>query len=190
MGNALNQFYSHLKDFFYSNCNTCRLVDIDAETQEVVFQIKMKSPIFRCSLAEAIFNSSLISTLTPQEACWLGGHYGRYLKSSDESQKMRGQINDPRILLKNSKGNYRVVYLDRSGKISYSDKKSGKTYNEHPLAIATNEHIISMFDPSQACYIGILAGISIEKAALSNNNAGQKDLAATLNKLPALRIVK
>lgn len=188
MNNTLNKFYSHLKDFFYSNCNTCRLVDIDPKTQEVVFQIKMKSPIFRCSLTEAIFNSSLISTLSAQEACWLGGHYGRYLKSSNKNQKMRNQNNKLEIL-KNSKGNYQIVCLNQGGKILYRDKKCGKIYDEHPLVIAINEHIISMFDPSQACYIGILAGISIEKAKLTDNKIKQKNLTNLLNKPPILRIV-
>jgi hypothetical protein len=51
-----------------------------------------------------------------------------------------------------------------------------------------NNYIISEFDPSEACYIGILAGSSLERVLTS-----QKDIHTTeklIQKPPQLRVVK
>ena len=55
--------------------------------------------------------------------------------------------------------------------------------------MANNPHIINHFDASQACYIGLLAGIFFEKSLNSNNEQVKHDLETVSQKPPALRLV-
>ena len=59
-----------------------------------------------------------------------------------------------------------MVSQNRSGAIEYIDTITCIVYEDWPLNIARNRKIISGFDPSQACYIGVLAGVKTNK--LSN----------------------
>jgi hypothetical protein len=52
--------------------------------------------------------------------------------------------------------------LDRL-RISYTDCINRNEFIEYPQSILNNPHIINYFDSTQACYIGILAGLSYEK---------------------------
>lgn len=183
----LTKGFRKLKEFFYSNCNTCRILDVDLEKKEVIIQLKMKSSVFRLSFAEAIYGSKLVATLTPKEACWLGGHYGRYLRATQGTGDF-GRIKPVGVSLGSSRGQYRVMFLGRKREICYLDEPTKKMYTDDALAIVNNEYIISKFDPNHACYIGILAGICLEDAI--ERKVGSEQLNVLTKKPPTLRIVE
>ena len=148
------------------NQNSCRIVEINTRKQEVVFHIKNRAIFIKSTFSEAIADLSIIDGLYSSEACWLGGYFGRALRSSFTGGDALKKAKSMSFLLKNARGQYQILFQNRSDEVGYYDKKTKKEYLEHPLTIANNEYIISRFDPSQACYIGILAGISMEKAIL------------------------
>lgn len=172
------------KKYFLSEGNTCRLLEIDILRQEVKFQLKVKLPILKCSLYQAINDLRLISQLSSVEACYLGGHYGKVL--SEKRLKSDNQ-SSMSFLLKNSLGRYSIVCQDRSGRIGYYDKYSKTTFSKKPIDIVKDENIIKYFNSSQACYIGILAGI--ELISLPQKDEGRTPCKPFMDKL-YLRIVK
>jgi len=164
-----------LKQFFFfiviqRNEANCRIESISLKKQEVVFHIKNKSTFLKCTLADAIGDLSIIENLSPREACWLGGYFGRAIKKktgkSDAIKKMKAQG----FLLKGDKGAYQIAFQNRTGEIGYFDKASKEQFVDSPVALASHDYIVSKFSPSQACYIGILAGIFMEKKLLTKEN--------------------
>lgn len=168
----------------------CRLVEVNTSLQEVVVHVRNRSVFLKCKLGEAVSDLSIIDQLDPAEACWLGGYFGRALRSSLEGRDAIKKAKSMSFLLSNKRGRYMIIFQNRNDEIGYIDKKTQREFVEHPLTVANNEHIISGFDPSQACYIGILAGISMEKAISMDKKTGQSQLELLLNKPPRLRIVK
>ncbi|PIQ42386.1 MAG: hypothetical protein COV52_05175 [Gammaproteobacteria bacterium CG11_big_fil_rev_8_21_14_0_20_46_22] len=92
------------------------------------------------------------------------------------------------FLLSDKSGRYKIVFQNRNGEIGYFDQKSRQEFVEHPLTLVKNDYIISEFDSSQACFIGILAGVSIEKAISSGQSPD--NVGDIMNKAPKLRVVK
>ena len=94
------------------------------------------------------------------------------------------------FLLTNTRGRYTISSEKRTGEIKYYDKKYKREYLEHPITIASNDYIISEFDSTQACYIGILAGICMENTKVRDERTGQQQLEILLKKPPKLRFVE
>lgn len=152
-----------LKEMYKSNKNSCRIVDFDPEKQEAIFQMKMKSSVFRVFICDAVNNISLIESLSPEEACWLGGYYGRYAKTTKKQNEA--------FLCANfvfSQKRYQILSFNRENIISYFDKITKRTLSSHVSKIVFDTEILSFFDNTQACYIGFLAGLLFEKELLSH----------------------
>lgn len=182
----LKKLRSWLSSFFkYSR--DCRIVEIDTDAQEVLFQIKNSSTLMRYKFSEAISDLTIVNRLLPSEACWLGGYYGRALRASLEGREALKKVKSMNFLLSSRKGRYTIAFQNRNGEVGYFDKKTRQEIVEHPLTIASHQHIISEFDPSQACYIGILAGLEMEKALASGKNRDQVE--ALIKKPAKLRLV-
>lgn len=161
------------------------LEEIDINAAAVVIRCRGTRSIIRMSLAEAVFDPHITSGLSPQQACYLGGYYGRLLRQSLVKGKALRKAKSMSFLLNDQQGQYRIAFQNRNGDLGYIDQKTGKEFIEAPLTIVSNEHIIKQFDPSQACYIGMLAGLSLERDIQHDN------ITDTLNiDKPTLRIVK
>jgi hypothetical protein len=166
------------------------LIDVCEEKQHVVLHVNGKSANITRSFSEVIGDSSIIENLRPLEACWIGAHYGRALRSSVESGEVLKKIKKMPFLLKNKPCKYKIIFLNRDWSVGYLERKTLLTYTEHPLTIARNEHIICGFDSIQACYIGILAGILMEKTINLEQKTGEKMLDKLFKKAPKLRLAK
>ncbi len=169
-----------------------RLIEVDMSSQDVIFHIRKRALFLKCKLAEAIADISIIEQLNPIDSCWLGGYYGRALRASYEGRlplkKAEKALN---FLLDKEDGRYKVIFQNRRGEVGYLDKITKQEFVEHPLTIANNKHIISKFEASQACYIGVLAGISLEKfSTIDKKNINSNKAKELLNRPPKLRIVK
>jgi hypothetical protein len=97
------------------------------------------------------------------EASLIGGYYGRVLHASSKEKNIMQHSKNPNFVLKKKTGIYQITMRNRQGEIGYFNRLSRKEFIEHPLAIINHKHIISNFDPSQACYIGMLAALSLTK---------------------------
>src|SRR3989338_2194085 len=155
---------SWMRDFYYSNKNTCRFVGFNAKRKEAVFRLKMKSTVFKVALFEAVQNTQLIYALTAVEACWLGGYYGRYVRAVMDGRMIGAH--DTSFLLSTKthfQAQYHVISVDRHHVLTYFDYVNKTTHKTHVCEIAYHQDNISRFDNMQACYIGFLAGTIFEK---------------------------
>jgi hypothetical protein len=168
----------------------CRLVAFDRATQVVAFQVKYSQNILQCSLSEAINDPGIIANLSSREACWLGGYYGRSITASEEARTARRNVQNMAFLLSAKFGRYQINFQNRDGSVGYFDKKTQQSFVEQPITVVSDAYIIGQFDSTQACYMGILAGISIEKARSCDAKSGSKVLEGLVSKKVQLRIVR
>lgn len=162
-----------------------RIVNINLVKQEVVFQVVNKPLTITSTFVEAVGDAGVINNLSSNEACYLGGYYGRALRNSHNRSGALKQAKSQSFLLEGQGGKYQISFQNRAGEVGYFDKKTKEAFIDSPVALANNAYIISQFNACQACYVGILAGIFMEKSIELNNKVG-KSMASR----PALRIVK
>ncbi len=140
-----------------------RVIEFNLKTQEVVLNVKRRSIILKFDFAEAIKEISIIDALSAVDAALLGYFYGRCYRLSQASNEVNKKIKPSPLLLKKERGCFKIVSHNRDGNIGYVDSRTRQVSLENPVAIMRNFHVITNFDPTQACYIGILAGLSFEK---------------------------
>lgn len=153
-----------------------RIEEINISSNIVVLYSPGIRTILKLSITEAIEDPSILCRLMPIQACWLG-----YYSSISPAQCDKILDGGKGLMLRFKKGNYKILSLDRKGTLSYLDVRTKTIYSASPLMIAQDRSIINSFDSSQACYIGILAGIDKSK---------HKDISTSLPQKPFLRIVK
>jgi len=161
--------------------------EIDTEAQEIMVRCRGTDTIIKLNYESAISDPMMLNGMSSEQACLLGGYYGRVMRMEGNHKQ---RANKMKFLLHKNAGCYRIIYQDRTGKIAYLDTINQKEYVEYPLTIVSTRHIISKFDPSQACYLGILAGLSIEKTMKSDQKTGDKQLQKMAAERPKLRVVK
>jgi hypothetical protein len=177
-------------NFYVGRQNYCRIAEINVAAQQVTFHVKKKSLFLKYTFSEAVCDMGIIQSLSPVEACWLGGYFGRAFRACEAGRPILKRVKNGSFLLSSKRGRYKVVFENRTGEVGYFDKKSKKEFVEHPLTIANNPYLIAEFDSSQACYIGILAGASMEKMIEQDKKTGKDRLGILLQKRPKLRVVK
>ncbi len=164
-----------------------KIEEINIQKDLVILRCVGTRTIIKLALEDIIADSGIINGLCPGQACILGGCYGRMMRSSPDRNKKLKKVKEMTFLLSNKSGRYIIRCQYRNGDIGYINKKTRQEFTEHPLTLVNNYYIISEFDSTEACYIGILAGSSLERAMISG-----KELAATqelLKKSPQLRII-
>lgn len=129
---------------------------------------------------EVICNPSIIHNMDSIQSGCLGYHYG--LLVENERNDMGFLLNKKKkskFSLRFSKGENTVLSITRDGRVNYKNNNSNEVYTESPLDLYKDESILINFEPSQACYIGILAGLSQKK--LRHNNAPKLRLLSNKN---------
>lgn len=169
-------------------CHPYFIEEIDVSNQKVVIRCRGTKTIIKADYSAVIGDENLISGVSPIQASIVGGYYGRALRSAMKANAVLKQTKHMDFLLRHRVGRYKVLFQARNGDIGYLDQKSRQEFIEHPLTIVNNNYIITEFDPSEACYIGILAGSSLERVLISgkDTNAAEK----LMQKPPQLRVVK
>lgn len=158
-----------------------RISSIDSEKQTVVLHIIHKSIFIKQTFSEIISDSEIIEGLSCQQACWMGVYYGKALRAALDGKSHLKNIRKPSYLLKHNYGQYKIVGENRDGTIGCLHIKTREALTIHPVSIAKDDLFINHFDANQACYIGILAGMAMEKQQPVEN---KKPL------VPYLRVVK
>lgn len=157
---------------------------IDLETQTALLHIKHKNIFIKQTFSEIISTPSVLEGLSCKHACWIGIYYGKALRNALKDKKKLKNINKPSYLLKHKRGLYKIISENRDGTIDCLQIRTKRELNASPLLISQDENLIKLFDPSQACYIGILAGIEISKKERRASDTNSQ------YKTPYLRIVK
>lgn len=186
--NFLKNFFQAIKNAYNEikalDISAIRLEEIDISKKIVVVRSRGARAVLKLSIAEAIADPSIIANLLPSQACWLGYYAGLvYDPSEIQRQKQLLKKNaDSGFALKCNKGCYRIVSQDRKGEITFVETTTQVVKTSFPIDIAQDDMVISSFDTSQACYVGILAGIHAAKYGANLN--------VKMNKRPILRIIK
>lgn len=162
--------------------------EVSVKAQTILVRCRGTRTAFKITFESAISGSWLVPGLDSGQAAMLGGYYGRALRAATEGREVLKKVKNMSFLLSNKRGRYKIVFQDRNGDIGYYDQKTRQEFVEHPLTIVSNDYIISEFDSSQACYIGILAGVSLEKAAFSSKSLDE--INEIISKPPKLRVVE
>ncbi len=71
--------------------------------------------------------------------------------------------------------------------IGYIDSVDKTVYIEAPLTIMQNQFAVNRFGPKQACYIGILAGLALERP--DKNGLSKNEVILAAKKTSILRLV-
>lgn len=174
---SMKILWKKLKQLFCTNSPPgviYRIVDLKAEKLEVVIKCLKTTALIDDKIPNIIKDEEILAGLEPIDACWLGVYYGRAL-NKEPNKKIQKLTQDVNFLLKNKRGRYRIHSLNRGGRVSYLDTETNVSHEEWPVEIAKNETLINQFDPSQACYIGILAGLQGGKST-SKKNGGKPSL--------------
>ena len=140
-----------------------RIIEYNLKTQEILLSARRHSLVLKYNLSTVIKEIWIISALSVIDAALLGYFYGRCYRISQAENKTKKRLKPSPLLLKTEKGRYKILSQNRDGNISYLDSHTRKIYVENPVSIINNYHAIRHFDPTHACYIGILAGLSFEK---------------------------
>jgi hypothetical protein len=159
-----------------------RIEEINTSLNEVVLHSRGARATLRTTITETIADHNIVNNLSALQACWLGYYYGKQQRAeTSPNKKSKHASKHVAFNLQIGKGHYKIVSQEREGEIKYIDVLTRKEFKDQPLDIAQNELLISQFDPSQACYIGMLAG-------LAANRHG--NLQVNKQSRPILRIVK
>jgi len=139
-----------------------RVVDINTDTLEVALKCVYTLTIMKDKIICVIKDQNILASLEPLDACWLGYYYGQAVrnKTDNEIRELTTEVN---FLLKHSRGNLQIHSFNRNNTLSYTNKTTNSIHEKYLIDIAADERLINWFDPSQACYIGILAGLNVEK---------------------------
>jgi len=178
----LRYLFTHAKHAKYC------IEEIDTKAQEVTIRCHGTDTAIKFTYTSIISDPLVLDGLSPDQACLIGGYVGRVIRG--DGSVINYHANQKSFLLNKKIGRYRIVYQDRSGQVAYIDTISKKKYLEHPITIVNTRHIILKFNSSQACYLGILAGVSIEKNMQIDKKTGSKKLLKISQKRAKLRIVQ
>ena len=166
-----------------------RVLKIDPVNYQVLLQIKGKRAVFSTNFVDIMESKSMLQSISALDACCIGFHYGRSSRSF--SKKRASFISNFSFSMDHSFGQYRLISENGfTGEIKYIDKIYKKEFVELPTAVVQSSYIINKFDPTQACYIGFLAGIMIEKELNKKTSSSKEKIQPLLQKKPMLRVVK
>lgn len=137
-----------------------RLEELDVEQNVAVIRSRGMRTVLRLSLMDAIADPLIIDNLPPIQACWLGYHASQFEADLSNIQtSLMTQRKQKNFRLKFNRGCYKILAQNRDGTVEYLDIKSKSVHVMKPSIMVRHNALISNFDSSQACYIGVLAGI-------------------------------
>ena len=157
---TFKNFFRFFKKMYYQiqreKAIIFRIIHIDK--MGVQLRLKGKNAVFTQTLLDIVYQNTIISGLSPIDACQLGVFYGFNLnKLPAEEEKNYAPF------AINNKGRYRITSQNRRGEITFIDTLTKKIKTLPLTNLVKKTAIIQHFDPTQACYIGLLAGMKIQQ---------------------------
>ncbi len=204
---TLRQVFTHITNIYHNlfaqlcnrHCEKYEIVEYNMPTQIVTIKLRGKLAIIKIRFAEAINDISILRNLSAIDACWIGACYGRLLRREQLSGGSLKVARKNCFMLTKCRGIYQIVSQDRDGKIGFVNKKNNRYFSQPALDIAQDKALITRFDPTQACYLGILAGIALETQKQRTHTSvntveathNNEDITTSKSlKVPHLRLVK
>lgn len=163
----IKNIVSSLKSLFYLSHSSngrryaCEIKKFDLQRKEVIiYCYGVRIIIIKSSIADIVNDPNIVVNLPSYQSCLLGYYYGKLCAKSNDGASFlrRGSF-----LLRFTHGRFKIFSFDREKVVTYIDVQSNKTYRRSPLLMVQDQSIIYQLDSSQACYIGILAGLMVEK---------------------------
>ncbi len=165
--------------FFRSHRFACEIKEFNLQSREVLIHCYgVRIIIIKSSISKVITDPNIVVNLSSNQASWLGYYYGK-LYTSSQNDELLVKFKNGGFFLRISCGRYKMVAYNNKI-LTYTDIKTNKIYKGSPISIFQNNYLISQFDPSQACYIGMLVGLIVAK---------QGETVSLLNRKPTLTIV-
>lgn len=146
-----------------------RLDKINSENCTASIYCRGARVVINQKIHEVICNANIIHNMNSIQSSYLGYHYGLLLENSKSDVSfLLTKKRRSKFFLNFSKGENIILSITRDGHINYKNKNSDEINTKSPLDIYRNESSLIYFEPSQACYIGILAGLSQRKSPRHN----------------------
>ncbi len=140
----------------YIKNKSYRIEMINIPKKTIVLHCPGVDAPIKMTFKELIFDSRMLSNLSPKHASWVGYYYSKYCSEVFRADKHLNIKFDYSI--ENSYGKFRIIMLNRKSELIYIDSRSNQTKIISSSNAISNPEFIKNFHPIQACYIGILAG--------------------------------
>lgn len=138
-----------------------RLERVNSENSTASIYCRSAKILINQKIHEIVCDTNIIHNMSSIHSGYLGYYYGLLLdKQKTDVSFLRNKHKSGFFL---RAGSYVILSITRDGRVNYKNKNSNTIYTKHPLDIYRNESVLISFEPSQSCYIGILAGISQKK---------------------------
>ncbi len=140
-----------------------------------VHRINTKA-IIKMTIQELVYDKDILYGLHPYQACFVGLQYAEIIKAKT-SNLAPDTITSLYDYCQTRYGKYQIIEQTRNKDIIFQNTITNQIHTMEPRDVALSEEIISEFDAIQSFYIGLLAGLRINKPI-------------TKHKKPVLRIVR
>lgn len=127
---------------------------IKRTTHGVIMSLSINDLIKTVFLYDIISNLKTIEILSPNQACYVGTQYAKFLKKMIDIDKA---INLPSPIT-HTFPNYKLLYQTRENFVCFQCNLTGNQFLMDPLDIVQSDNLIQKFTATGAFHIGLLAG--------------------------------
>lgn len=159
-----------MKNFTFSNRtknvtinNSLKLIDIK-DNKECWFQCLHGYSIFYKTPIQIINSQCIIDRLLSIDSSIVGAVCGEVYKGLTDHNSLKATFS---IQKNDNSSYYKLLFINRDGSIEYETTDLKRYSEKSILDLAQNKEIIKNFSPSEAYYIGFLAGLELYK--IKNN---------------------
>lgn len=164
----------------YIRNDLLRLIEIK-ENKNCWFQCLHSYSVFYKTPIQIINNQFIIDRLMPLEASMVGIVCGEIYKEFLRTEKNLSKPISAGLL--KEKTYYKLLLISRDGSIEYETTSQERHLEKNIIDLIRKKEVVRCFSPSDAYYIGFLAGLELYK--IKNNLKSDK-----LKKIPKLRLIK
>lgn len=144
-----------------------RLDKIVTETKKANIYCRGSRVTIEQDIAEIVLNPKIIQNMEPIHSSYIGYYYGLlYDVTNKEISFTQNTKKEKQFYLNYLHDKYVLLSIHRDGKVSYSKNESiaDDTLIKKPIEIYRNHLLLSQFESSHACYIGLLVGMDQRKS--------------------------
>lgn len=186
LANRLIKFCRENKCNYNKDNRACyiiyKIVDLIPTSNHFVLQCINTKAIFYLHLPDIVFDSDILYSLHPVQACYIGIEYAKFIKTAPfpKNKDAEHKINKQSLY---RYGKYTLLFQNREKKICFLDNSTNEEFLMAPVDIAISQELIEEFDAAQAFHIGFLAGLKI------NNTHKKINASSKIHSPPKLRII-
>ncbi|MDX1836485.1 phosphoheptose isomerase [Legionella taurinensis] len=166
----INLFVKFFKLYFPEKSYLYKIEEISECSNQVSISCHGKGVTIITTIEDIVQDKHIINFLPPHQACWLGYYFGKKWDLKKEFGKKT--CADALEVSCDGNSGYRIICQNRQGEIIYQNSHTGSLSKMDPIELAKSKKI-TLFNASQAFYIGFLAalrnGRDIRKNAQSRN---------------------